>query len=204
MGNREALLAGARRCLEERGWARTTVRDIVAAAGGVSMAAIGYHFGSRDALLTAALIDALDDWGAELGRTLAGEAGADALSAPQYERLWARMIESFGAHQRLWLASVEALLQAEHSPDLRRHLADALREGRRGLAAMLLGIGDEAVDESSARTLGSAQLALVSGVMVQWLADPGQAPSGAELVAGLRMIAAIVSTPDSSPESQRR
>jgi AcrR family transcriptional regulator len=54
MGNREALLSGAKQSLLEKGYDRSTVRDITAAAGGVSMAAIGYHFGSREALLTAA------------------------------------------------------------------------------------------------------------------------------------------------------
>ncbi|MGH4006514.1 MAG: TetR family transcriptional regulator, partial [Pseudonocardiaceae bacterium] len=44
MGNREDLLAGAKRCLYEKGYGRTTARDIAAAAGGVSLAAIGYHF----------------------------------------------------------------------------------------------------------------------------------------------------------------
>ncbi len=54
MGNRDDLLDGAVRCLRDKGWARSTVRDIAAAAG-VSHAAIGYHFGSREALLTAFL-----------------------------------------------------------------------------------------------------------------------------------------------------
>src|SRR5215472_17197961 len=49
-GNREDLLAGALECLKTKGWTRTTVRDIAAAAG-VNHAAIGYHFGSREALL---------------------------------------------------------------------------------------------------------------------------------------------------------
>jgi hypothetical protein len=34
-------------------------------------------------------------------------------------------------------------------------------------------------------------MALLSGVMVQWLTDPEQAPSASEVVAGLRAIAAI-------------
>jgi len=55
MGNREDLLAGALECLKTKGWARTTVRDIAAAAG-VNHAAIGYHFGSREALLIEASI----------------------------------------------------------------------------------------------------------------------------------------------------
>lgn len=100
MGNREDLLAGARRCLVEKGWARTTIRDITAAAGGVSMAAIGYHFGSREALLNAALIEAIDEWGTETGRTLSGYAEPGAGPAEQYEAMWERIIESFTAHRR--------------------------------------------------------------------------------------------------------
>ncbi|MGH3648185.1 MAG: TetR/AcrR family transcriptional regulator, partial [Micromonosporaceae bacterium] len=50
MGNREALLEGAKRCFHEKGYARTTARDI-AQASGVSLAAIGYHFGSKEALM---------------------------------------------------------------------------------------------------------------------------------------------------------
>jgi AcrR family transcriptional regulator len=39
MGNREALLEGARECLSERGYARTTARDIAAAALGEALSA---------------------------------------------------------------------------------------------------------------------------------------------------------------------
>ncbi|WP_329089178.1 MULTISPECIES: TetR/AcrR family transcriptional regulator [unclassified Streptosporangium] len=190
MGNREDLLAGARRCLVEKGWARTTIRDITAAAGGVSMAAIGYHFGSREALLNAALIEAIDEWGTETGRTLSGYAEPGAGPAEQYEAMWERIIESFTAHRPLWIASLEALLQAEHYPELRQHLARGQREGRRGLAAILAGVEEDAVGDDMTRTLGAAQLALMSGVMTQWLLDPEQAPSAAQVVAGLRAIVA--------------
>ncbi|MGC5014231.1 TetR/AcrR family transcriptional regulator [Streptosporangium sp. DT93] len=189
MGNREDLLAGARRCLEERGWARTTVRDIAAASGGVSMAAIGYHFGSREALLNAALIEAIDEWGSETGRTLADP--AEGASGGRYEAMWARVVESFGTHRKLWIATVEALLQAEHSDELRRYLAGAQDEGRRGLAAILLGVEEDAVADDSVRSLGAVQLALLSGVMVQWLTDPERAPKASEVVAGLRAVAAV-------------
>ncbi|MCG5218610.1 TetR/AcrR family transcriptional regulator [Streptosporangium sp. KLBMP 9127] len=189
MGNREDLVAGARRCLEEKGWARTTVRDIAAASGGVSMAAIGYHFGSREALLNAALIEAIDEWGSETGRTLANYAGDT--SGEQYEAMWTGITESFGTHRNLWIATIEALLQSEHSPELRRYLAGAQAEGRRGLAAILLGVEESALAEGSVRSLGAVQMALLSGVMVQWLTDPEQAPSASEVVAGLRAIAAI-------------
>ena len=54
---------GANAVSASRGYARTTARDIAAAAG-TSLAAIGYHFGSKEALLSVALIETS---GAELG-----------------------------------------------------------------------------------------------------------------------------------------
>jgi len=192
MGNREDLLAGARRCLEKSGWARTTVRDITAASGGVSMAAIGYHFGSREALLNAALIDAIDEWGTHMGRTLAAFGREGATPAERYEAMWDRVIESFSTHRTLWLASVEALAQAEHSEDLRGYLAGGQAQGRRGLAATLRSVQEDAVDDEAARTLGGVQMALLSGLMTQWLTDPDQAPTGADIVAGLRALAHVV------------
>ncbi|GAB3168964.1 TetR/AcrR family transcriptional regulator [Streptomyces incanus] len=192
MGNREDLLAGARRCLEEKGWARTTVRDITAASGGVSMAAIGYHFGSREALLNAALIDAIDEWGTYTGRTLAAFGAKEATPAERYEAMWDGIIESFSTHRTLWLASVEALAQAEHSEDLRRYLAGGQVQGRRGLAAILCNVEEDAVDDEAARTLGAVQMALLTGLMTQWLTDPDRAPTGADIVAGLRALARIV------------
>ena len=59
MGNREDLLRGAKRCIVELGYARTTARDIADAAG-TSLAAIGYHFGSKQNLVTTAMTEMLD------------------------------------------------------------------------------------------------------------------------------------------------
>ncbi|MGH8881492.1 MAG: TetR/AcrR family transcriptional regulator, partial [Stackebrandtia sp.] len=50
MGNRQQLLDAAKQCLFDKGYERTTVRDISDLAG-VSKAAIGYHFGSKEALM---------------------------------------------------------------------------------------------------------------------------------------------------------
>ncbi|MFI7642871.1 TetR/AcrR family transcriptional regulator [Nonomuraea sp. NPDC049400] len=187
MGNREDLLAGARRCLEEKGWARTTVRDISAAAG-VSMAAIGYHFGSREALLNAALVEAMREWGEEIGAAMAAVDEAGVAPAERFEALWEQLIRSIGEHRTLWLANLEAMVQAEHSPELREQLVAGQREGRRGMAAHLVD-GDEAdIAEREVRTVGSVHLALLLGVMAQWLNDPEHAPTGSEVLAGLRAL----------------
>jgi AcrR family transcriptional regulator len=192
MGNREALLSGAKQSLLEKGYDRSTVRDITAAAGGVSMAAIGYHFGSREALLTAALVEAIEEWGATLGVATASQRAPKAPKRSGYRRWWSAVIESFRKQRPLWLASVEALLQAERSPDVREPLARGNREARRGLAAWLLGIPEDQVTDDLAQSVGSVQLALISGLMVQWINDPDGAPSANDVIRGLHEIAARV------------
>lgn len=61
MGNRDALLDGALRCLLDEGYARTTARDI-AAASGTSLAAIGYPFRSTEQLLQEAVAEGFRRW----------------------------------------------------------------------------------------------------------------------------------------------
>ncbi|WP_083211283.1 TetR/AcrR family transcriptional regulator [Mycolicibacterium porcinum] len=160
MGNRDALLAGARKCLVERGWAHTTVRDIAEAAG-VNHAAIGYHFGSKEALLTQALMDAMDDLGAELSDRGPGKTPEEA---------WQKLIDSFATHRTLWIAQLEAVVQAERSATVRKHVARGHREGREGLG-------------------GSVPLALLMGLMLQSLVDPESTPSGHDVVADLHSVA---------------
>lgn len=189
MGHREQLLAGARQCLYARGYAGTTARDIVAASG-TNLASIGYHFGSKDALLVAALVQALADWGTDLEERLTGVVERpDALD--RLEATWAAVIESIHEHRQLWLATYEAFVQVERSAELKQMLATAYESARAGLASMLLLAPAEPGDRP-ARTVGSFQLALVSGLSAQWLLDPGAAPAASDMVAGLRAVAGIL------------
>ena len=70
MGHREDLLAGAKKALLEKGYARTTARDIVAASG-TNLGSIGYHYGSTEALMNAAMLSAIEEWGDAFGAALA-------------------------------------------------------------------------------------------------------------------------------------
>jgi AcrR family transcriptional regulator len=187
VGNREDLLAAAKQCLLEKGYDRTTVRDIASAAN-VSMAAIGYHYGSREALLNEALFRTLDDWGDQVGRVLAPDPTVPDTPAAQFESKLDRLVGSLRENRRFWLASVEAFLQAQRSPELRDQLAGGMAEGKRGLAAMVLGRPEEEVSDSEARTVGGTQLALISGLMIQWLTDQDTSPTTTEVVAGLRRL----------------
>ncbi|GAA3342651.1 TetR/AcrR family transcriptional regulator [Amorphoplanes nipponensis] len=185
MGHRADLLAGAKRCLYEKGFARTTARDIVAASG-TNLGSIGYHYGSTQALMQAAMLSAIEDWGEAVGLALAatGEGGhTDPLVS-----YWQRVIASMRSHRELWLASVEAMLAGEHAPDLRAQLAEGMEQGRRGLAALLTGRDEDTIDEPTVRTVGSVAMALMSGVLTQWLTDPARAPSAEQVAAGIRAL----------------
>ncbi|MEV6161196.1 TetR/AcrR family transcriptional regulator [Streptomyces sp. NPDC052052] len=188
MGNREALLIGAKACLREKGYDRSSVRDIATAAG-VSMAAIGYHYGSREALLNQALFEILDEWGDAMGRALVPD--ADGSTRRHFERMWEGLIADFGAHPDLWVASVELFMQARRQPELRAALADGLCQGRRGMAAILGGVAEDQVTEHAARTIGSVHMALMSGLLIQHLGDPGAAPTAGEVLEGLRGLAEL-------------
>jgi AcrR family transcriptional regulator len=185
MGHRADLLAGAKRCLYEKGYARTTARDIVAASG-TNLGSIGYHYGSTAALMQAAMLSAIEDWGDVLGAALATD-GDDEPDDPLV-RYWHRVIGSMHSHRTLWLASVEAMLQSEHSPELKAQLAEGMEQGRSGLAAMLTGRPEETLDEQTVRTIGSVAMALMSGVLTQLLTDPERAPSAEQIAAGMRAL----------------
>jgi AcrR family transcriptional regulator len=188
MGNRDALLAGAKRCLTEKGYARTTVRDLATAAN-VSMAAIGYHFGSREALLNTALIEANEEWGEALAKTLQVETPPEASPAERFELIWQRVIESFPEHRRMWAMTFEAYSQPDLDETVRAQLAHGLELARHGLANLFQGLDDGG---AGARAVGTVHQALLSGVMLQWLIDPDHAPSGADLVQGLHLLTADV------------
>jgi AcrR family transcriptional regulator len=187
MGNREDLLSGAKRCLRAKGFTRTTARDI-AAASGVSLAAIGYHFGSKEALLSRALVEATGEWVDELGRALAADLDPKVAPMERFERTWARLLELFSAHRQLWAANFEISPFIESMPEVRQVMADAQQAARLGLARLFLGL-DSTVDRKSSQHAGSFYYALLAGVMIQWLVDPDHAPSAAELTNALRLIA---------------
>lgn len=189
MGHREQLLAGAKRCLYERGYARTTARDIVTVSG-TNLASIGYHFGSKEALLNAAMIDAMNEWGDELERVVAVDPGADPFQ--RLEAIWSGVIDSVERHRPLWVASLDAFSQTEHHPQLREQLAAAYQAGRVGFATLVLSRanGQESADAPGpvGSAVGSLVMAVIAGLAIQRLLDPEHAPSAGELSAALRTV----------------
>jgi AcrR family transcriptional regulator len=187
VGHREDLLAGAKRCLFEKGYARTTARDIVAASG-TNLASIGYHYGSKEALLNLALFDALNEFGEQVAQAMA-EAGPAAGPPERFAAFWARVLAAFEEHRHLWGATFEIYHQINRMPELRKMVAEGTEDARRSWARLIQGI-DPAAEPGRAHAVGSIYQALLAGVLAQWLTDPEHAPSAAELAEGLRSIAA--------------
>ncbi|NUR25020.1 MAG: TetR/AcrR family transcriptional regulator [Catenulispora sp.] len=184
MGNREDLLAGAKRCLYDKGYARTTARDIATAAG-VSLAAIGYHYGTKDALLHQALTEALGEWGEDLARLMAREADPAASPEERFEQAWAAVVASFERNRPLWRLQFELIPQLDANDELRQAFAAATEAGRLGLVELFGAYATEGVDRLR---LGALYQALLAGVAAQWLLDPGDTISGAQMLAAMRTI----------------
>lgn len=178
MGNRDDLLAGAKRCLYEKGYAHTTARDI-ATASGVSLASIGYHFGSKEALMNEALMRAMEEWGEEVGQALTPQ------DEPGFAAIWDRVAASVSANPRLWSTQFELIALSEQSPKMRELFTKGNRAARLGLSAIFHG-PDPAEDEPAALAAGAFYQAILTGVVAQWLTDPDTAPSGPELATALR------------------
>ncbi|RIQ23759.1 TetR/AcrR family transcriptional regulator [Jiangella rhizosphaerae] len=186
MGHREELLAAAKRLLAERGFAHITARDLVAESG-TNLASIGYHFGSKDALLNAAIIDSFDDWGSHIEAAMRARSGDTALD--RLQAFLAGLQHGQEDNRSMMVASLQAFGQFEYAPQLRDDLARTYEAARRDLAGLVLQQDPSEVDDETARTVGSLALCLINGMVLQWLIDPGAAPSAADLAAALRALA---------------
>lgn len=186
MGNREALLAGAKKCLLDKGYARTTVRDIASAAD-VSMAAIGYHFGSKEALLNAALVELN---GAELGDELQKAMHSAPEEADPLERFaatWDELAPAYERHRALLAAGVDALGQAEHSEDVRKILGQGPGLAMEAIGTLVSETHPD-LDDQAAADVGALYYTLMNGLINQWLVDPDGLPDGHRLANALRTL----------------
>ncbi|MER6579141.1 helix-turn-helix domain-containing protein [Nonomuraea sp. NPDC001023] len=183
MGVPEDLLAATKQCLSERGYARTTVRDIIAVSGS-NLAAINYHFRSKDALLTQAMIEVTGEAVAEILKAFPAD------SKEWFEAFWGELIESFRTNPTVWRANVETLAQASHLPDVRARLAEGQALAQRELSARLPGH-----DEAGAQVL----LTLFIGLLVRWQIDPDNAPMAHDLATGLRAVAQAAGGGEAAP-----
>ena len=172
-GNREALLEAAIVCLRERGFGGTRARDLASTAG-VSLGAIRYHFGSTQSLLNEAIAESSRRWIRRFRESGLGGSAAD-------------LYRVFAENRALLSGFVEAFAHAQRSTAARTQLAEHYDEFR-GDVAQDLPHGDAGDREAVASIL----IALVDGLMVQWLLAPQRCPDSDLLGRAASALVALV------------
>lgn len=187
VGNREELLKGARKCLLEKGYVQTTARDI-AKASGVGLAAIGYHFGTKEALLQEAMVEANTEWGERIDARTAGiDPPKDTTFASWFEQCWGQIISASHEDQRLLQASIEVLLNV----DPEAHVCESIGNGMQcAMDALvdLFGHADEGLTAAEEKALGGFYQALMIGVRLLHAAAPDRAPGAADIALAMKLI----------------
>jgi AcrR family transcriptional regulator len=179
-GHRERLLEAAIACLQEKGYARTSARDLVAASG-TNLASIGYHFDSKEHLLNVAVTEAFQRWLKPLVAL-----AAEPESAMPLERLGRTLngvMDTLEQNRSLITACLEAWAQMARSEDLRAEMLASYADFRTVIADTtrdaFAEIGSTEVD---ADALAALIIALFNGLLVQWQLDPSGSPSASRLI----------------------
>jgi AcrR family transcriptional regulator len=185
---KQALLEAAKQLLLERGYAGTSVREIAAAAGVANLAAVSYHFGSREKLLAEAILASFVEWAEQVA-----DSGPVEAQAGPHEQLAARArptVDGIPAMRPLFVVALEAILQAQRSPELKRRLAEHYAEHRRRAMEGMRAAGSPLPDRML-EVGASYMIAVVDGLQLQALLDPDVIPTGEELAFMYEALAAV-------------
>jgi AcrR family transcriptional regulator len=177
--HREALLVAAKRLLREREYGNITARDLVAASG-TQLGSIGYHFGSKEALLNEAIGQALEEWTEAIGHATRADAGATPIE--RMRASWRAVLDEFDQVRPYFLAFIEALPRSARSPELAARLAAHYERQRERVGGML---GD-GLDARDARCIATLLIAVTDGLLLQSFVDPDGRPTARELAAALQ------------------
>ena len=187
--NREKLLNAALQCLGTRGYANTTARDLVEASG-TNLASIGYHFGSKEALLNEAIARSMALWTASIEQEMFAEESATL--EQRIELALAAMLDRFEELEPFLTSFVESFPPAMRSDELRATMAAGYEHVRAAGSAVFRRAFEEQGDSIAPRdaeVLTSLLMATCDGLFLQWVLDPGRAPSSADVMAALRAAA---------------
>jgi AcrR family transcriptional regulator len=184
--NRSKLIEGTLRCLERLPPERVTARAI-AEESGANVASITYHFESKDALITEAVIVGLDRWLAEIAGRLAE---LDDEPPPERFRRAAAVTEE-GRRRHTGLAAnfLGALAKAQHDPRIRGLLTEGFLRTRPEVAGVL-GLGDDPAGVDA----GGLVLAMFDGLLFQVLLDPSLAIDGDRLARAQERLGTVLSS----------
>jgi len=160
------ILAAAMDILAERGYHELTISAIVARAG-CNRALVSYYFGGK-AGLVAALVDTLfrgPDTGA-VERVLASSEGTERTDA------FFEWQHSVSGNEKVNRMLFELVPHALRDPAVRRRLAEEYALSR-GVDAECLGSAPRRLGEDELEALAAVSIAVVDGLGLQQMLDPG-------------------------------
>lgn len=183
--NRGALLEATLACLARMPVDQISAR-VVADRSGANLASIGYHFGSKDALISAAVVEGLDRWLDHIGKRLAAAPPAPDPVA-RFQQAADAAEETRAEHEPVARAFVVALARGHHDDEVAARLTEGFLHTRPRVAELLqLGSDDVGTDA------GAVVHAIFTGLLVQSLLNQELALDGARVAAALRRIAEVV------------
>jgi len=192
--HRERLLEAAITCLQEKGYARTTSRDLVAVSG-TNLASIGYHFGSKERLLNIAVAEAFQRWLKPLV-ALAAEPGP-ATPLERLHRSAAGVMDTLEANRSLVAAALEAWAQVPRSEELRAEMIATYEDFHRAIATTTRdAFAEVGTPDIDADVLADLIIALFDGLLVRWQLDPDRMPSAEQITSATQSaVAALMAIP---------
>jgi AcrR family transcriptional regulator len=166
---RRRILEATISLVAEVGWAAVTTRAVARRAG-VTQGLIHYHFGSKEALLRAAMVSAFTAMIAGPTELLAasGELAAGL-------RAIVNELAAIDAGSPLMLVSAEALALALRDPELGAWMRDELTRFRAALADLLRGAAERGTTRPDIAPEATAVVvaALLDGLLFHKAVDPG-------------------------------
>jgi AcrR family transcriptional regulator len=163
-GHRESLRQAARELVREKGLARTTARDLVGVSG-TNLRSIGYHFGSKDALMAEVLALISAEW----TEAPVAASRADAGTALPEERMTSAvrtMLMDLAGKREDLLVYLEGVLEARHSAELAASLVQTQEAALDAIADSILA-ATPALPREIARVLARMLVAVHDGLALE-------------------------------------
>jgi hypothetical protein len=125
-----------------------------------------------------------DEWAEQLAGIAMDDPDADPLERAR--ATWRALLAGLPKRRALLLSYVEAMAQAERTPQLRQQFAEHYQGVRARVAALVAQSLCEEItaDDPRAAAIATWMIAVCDGLALQWLLDPGSMPSAADLNAG--------------------
>lgn len=181
-------MEAAVRCIQEKGYSGTTQRDLLEASG-ANPRSISYHFGTKDRLMAIGLAETFQ----RRSRPVL-EAGERAGGPPlrRFTEVVVALIDQVTSDRDLAYALADGVAQTR-AEELREVFARHYDEVRGGIAHLIRAVFHDRFEAAGGDVdaLAAAMLALVDGLVLQWLVEPEALPDAEAVVRSMAVAFAL-------------